>query len=246
MVGVVAHQRREVEGDRQTGLTVLEQELVPLVGIGRAAEAGELPHRPELAAIHRRMNAAREGILAGAPELAFRVEAIEIGGAVDRFLLDGHLPFLSCSRTSAATSYGLRVPAATSSSRRASRSSARVSSHTHWRIARFTTARVRAARRRFRRSSSLPLVVRYSWWPSSASTKPAIPSPLEATVVITGASQESAVAAASPRRPPPPFAALGWWCGVMCANALPLRIPSMTSTSCFSFSAPGRSLLLIT
>src|SRR5438552_2946626 len=32
----------------------------------------------------------------------------------------------------------------------------------------------------------------------------------------------------------------------MCANALPLRIPSITSTSCFSLSAPGLSLLLIT
>ena len=104
MIGVVAHQGWEIERDRQAGLSVLEQELVALVGIGRAAEAGELPHRPELAAVHRRMNAASERILAGAPELAFRIEAIEIGGGVNRFLLDGHLPFLTCSRTSAATS----------------------------------------------------------------------------------------------------------------------------------------------
>src|SRR6185295_8536548 len=138
MVGVVAHQCREVERHRQTGLAMLEQELVALVGIGRAAEARELPHRPELAAIHRRMNAAGERILARAPELTVGVEAIEIGGRIDRFFLDGHLPFPTCSRTSAATSYGLRVPAATSSSRRANRSSACVSSHTQWRIARFT------------------------------------------------------------------------------------------------------------
>ncbi len=83
---------------------MLEQELVALVGIGRAAEAGELPHRPELAAVHRRMNPARERIFTGAPELMLGIEAREIGGGVDRLLLDGHLPFLTCSRTSAATS----------------------------------------------------------------------------------------------------------------------------------------------
>src|SRR6267143_3611238 len=104
MVGVVAPQRREVERHRQAGLAVLQQELVPLVRIGRAAEAGELPHRPELAAVHRRMNAAGERILTGVPELPFRIEAIEIRGGVDRFLLDGHLPSLTWSSTSAATS----------------------------------------------------------------------------------------------------------------------------------------------
>ena len=74
---------------------MLEQELVALVGIGRAAEAGKLPHRPEFAAVHRRMNAASEGILARAPELALGVEAVEVGGRVHRRLLDGHVPFLT-------------------------------------------------------------------------------------------------------------------------------------------------------
>src|ERR1041384_2207382 len=189
MIGVVAHQRREVEGDRQPGLAMLEQELVALVGIRRAAEAGELPHRPQLAAIHRGMNAAGKRILARAPELLFDVIAVQVSSVVDRFLLDGHLPFLTWSRTSAATSYGLRVPAATSSSRLASRSSACVSSHTHWRIARFTTARVLAASRRFRRSCNFPLRSRKSWCWSRAVTRSAIPSPFEATVVRTGGSR---------------------------------------------------------
>src|SRR5439155_8539007 len=104
MVGVVAHQRREVERHRQTGLAMLEQELVALVGIRRAAEARELPHRPELAAVHRGMNPARERVFTGAPELVLGIEAREIGGGVDRLLLYGHLPFLTLSRTSAATS----------------------------------------------------------------------------------------------------------------------------------------------
>ena len=62
MVRVVAHQRRKVERDGQSGLAVLEQELRALVRVRGAAEPGELPHRPELAAIAGRMNAARERI----------------------------------------------------------------------------------------------------------------------------------------------------------------------------------------
>ena len=104
MVGVVAHQGWEIEGDRKTGLAMLEQELVAPVGIGRAAEPGELAHRPQPALVHRGMNAARERILTGPTELLGDVEAVEVGGRVNRFFLDGHLPFLTLLRTSAATS----------------------------------------------------------------------------------------------------------------------------------------------
>ena len=131
MIGVVAHQGGKVERDGDAGLAMLEQEFVAAVRVGRAAEAGKLTHRPQLAVVHRRMNAARERILTRPPQLPLHVVAVEIGRRVDGLFLDGHLPFLTCSRTSAATSYGLRVPAATSSSRRASRSSACVASHTH-------------------------------------------------------------------------------------------------------------------
>ena len=62
MVGVVAHQRREVERHRQPGLAVLEQELEARVGLLGAAEAGELAHRPQLAAVAGGMDAARERI----------------------------------------------------------------------------------------------------------------------------------------------------------------------------------------
>src|SRR2546422_7023893 len=50
-------------GDRQPGLAVLEQELVPLIGVLRGPEAGELPHRPQPAAVHGRVNPARERVL---------------------------------------------------------------------------------------------------------------------------------------------------------------------------------------
>ncbi len=53
VVAVVPHQRREVEGHREAGLPAREQELVALVGVLGRAEAGELPHGPELAAVRR-------------------------------------------------------------------------------------------------------------------------------------------------------------------------------------------------
>ena len=64
MVGVVAHQGREIERDREPGLSALEQELVALVGVLGGAEAGELAHGPEPAAVHRGVDAAGERELA--------------------------------------------------------------------------------------------------------------------------------------------------------------------------------------
>ena len=72
VVGVVAHQRRHVEGGRETRLAVLEQVAEALVRLLGGAEPGELPHRPELAAVHRRVDAARERIDAGEAEVALR------------------------------------------------------------------------------------------------------------------------------------------------------------------------------
>ncbi len=70
VVGVVAHQRRHVEGGREAGLAVLEEVAEALVRLGGRAEAGELAHRPELAAVHRRIDAAGERIDAGIAEVA--------------------------------------------------------------------------------------------------------------------------------------------------------------------------------
>ncbi len=64
MVGVVAHQRRHVERRRQPRLAVLEQIAETLVGLLRRAKTGELAHRPQPPAIHRRVHAARERKLA--------------------------------------------------------------------------------------------------------------------------------------------------------------------------------------
>ena len=69
MIGVVSHLRRQIERDAQSADAVREQVPVPRVGFGGRAEAGVLPHRPEAAAVHGRMNAARERKLAGLAEL---------------------------------------------------------------------------------------------------------------------------------------------------------------------------------
>ena len=60
VVGVVAHLRRQVEGDAQAADALREQVPVARVRFGRRAEPGVLPHRPQPAAVHRRLDAARE------------------------------------------------------------------------------------------------------------------------------------------------------------------------------------------
>ena len=64
VVRVVAHERRHVEGGREPGLTVLREVAEALVRLLRGAEAGELAHRPQPPAVHRRVHPARERVLA--------------------------------------------------------------------------------------------------------------------------------------------------------------------------------------
>ena len=54
VVGVEAHLRRQVEGRREAGLALGEQEPEALVGLLGRAEAGVLADRPRPAAVHRR------------------------------------------------------------------------------------------------------------------------------------------------------------------------------------------------
>ena len=64
MIGVVPHERGEIEGDRETASAMLEQILVALVGLFRRSEAGELTHGEKLAPISAGVNAARKWRLA--------------------------------------------------------------------------------------------------------------------------------------------------------------------------------------
>ena len=67
-VAVEPHQGRQVEGSAQPGLALFEQEAKSLVGLAGRAEAGELPHCPQTAAVHGLVDAASERELSGAPD----------------------------------------------------------------------------------------------------------------------------------------------------------------------------------
>ncbi len=79
MVGVVAHERGQVESNGESAAAVFEEIFVALVRFFRRCEAGEHAHRPEFAAIAGRVNAARVGRLAGIAEVFF---VIPIGGEI--------------------------------------------------------------------------------------------------------------------------------------------------------------------
>ena len=70
VIGVVAHLRRQIEGDAQSVHALREQIPVARVRFGGRAEPGVLAHRPQPAAVHRRLDAARERKFAGKAELA--------------------------------------------------------------------------------------------------------------------------------------------------------------------------------
>src|SRR5690242_8158079 len=86
VVGVAAHQRRHVEGDRQAAAALREDQLVALVGLLGVAEAGELPDRPRPAPVAPRVEPA------GEREPTRPADPLEVrdgsGRAVDRLHLD--------------------------------------------------------------------------------------------------------------------------------------------------------------
>ena len=65
MIGVVAHQRGEIEGGGESGLALREKIAEAGVGVFGGAETGELTHGPQAAAVHGGVNAAGVGRLAG-------------------------------------------------------------------------------------------------------------------------------------------------------------------------------------
>src|SRR5260370_23486796 len=78
MVGVVAHQRGQGEGHRNSVLPLREQVPETPIGVLGRTEARELTHGPQPAAIHRWMNAASVGRLAGNAQFARRIRSREI------------------------------------------------------------------------------------------------------------------------------------------------------------------------
>src|SRR5260221_10811810 len=78
MVGVAPHLRRQIERDRKTGLSVGKEVAIAAIGLLGVAEAGVLAHRPKASAIHRRLHAARERILARKAEVVDEIESVEV------------------------------------------------------------------------------------------------------------------------------------------------------------------------
>src|SRR4029079_1114872 len=87
MIRVVAHQRGHVECRREPGLTVVEEVAEALVRLLGRAEAGELAHRPELPAVHRRVDASREWIDARVAEVAL-VADLDVLRRIQRLVLE--------------------------------------------------------------------------------------------------------------------------------------------------------------
>ena len=82
VVGVVTHQRGQIERGREAGLALRQEVAKALIGVFGRAEAGELAHRPQPSAMHGGMNAAGVGRLTGEAQVAVGVPAGEIGGSV--------------------------------------------------------------------------------------------------------------------------------------------------------------------
>src|ERR1043166_9402431 len=99
VVGIETHQRRQIEGDRKAGLTLVEQVVVAGVGLLGGGEAGELAHGPKPAAIHALVNAARIGELAGCAEIAVGVKSRQMLRAVnglERQTAEGSVSLSGC------------------------------------------------------------------------------------------------------------------------------------------------------
>ena len=80
MIRVVAHLRREIERNAQPVDALLDEISVACVRLVRRGEARVLPHRPQTAAVHRRLDAAREREFAGKSELGVRAPPGEVVG----------------------------------------------------------------------------------------------------------------------------------------------------------------------
>ncbi len=80
MIRVVPHLRRQVERHAETADPVRQQVPIPRVGLFGRRKAGVLPHRPQSAAVHGRLNAAGERKLAGEPQGGGSIPVAEVVG----------------------------------------------------------------------------------------------------------------------------------------------------------------------
>ncbi len=81
-IGVVAHQGRQIEGDRQARLALVEQVFEALVGLFGRAKTGEHAHRPELAPVESRVDAAGVRVVPGQPQIVEVIQVRHIEGRI--------------------------------------------------------------------------------------------------------------------------------------------------------------------
>ena len=87
IIGVITNLRRKIESAGKARAAVRNQIAITLVGSFRRREAGIHTHRPETAAIHGRLNAAGERILAGEADLiGVGLNALDIQRRVEALL----------------------------------------------------------------------------------------------------------------------------------------------------------------
>ena len=84
VVGVVTHLRRQIEGDAQAVDPLRQQVSIALVGLGCRRKPGVLPHGPQPAAIHRRLDAAGEGECAGLAQGGVRRPVRQVVRRIER------------------------------------------------------------------------------------------------------------------------------------------------------------------
>src|SRR5208282_4046988 len=83
MVRIEAAVSRQIGHDVDTGLPHLEQALEPRVAHRTAHEPGNGPNSPKPPAVHRRMDAAGIGKLAGLSEVSRGIETLEVVDSVN-------------------------------------------------------------------------------------------------------------------------------------------------------------------
>ena len=82
MIRVVSHQRGKIESHGEAGLSLREQVTVARVAVFGGAEAGELAHGPQPAAVHGGVDSARQGRLTRERQVATLLPAGKLGGRV--------------------------------------------------------------------------------------------------------------------------------------------------------------------
>ena len=95
VVGVAAHQGRQVEGGGQAVTPRGEKILEPPIRVDRRAEAGEHPHRPELRAVHLGVRAAGVRVLPRALGVVRPVDRVDLDPRVRREVPLRHAAILS-------------------------------------------------------------------------------------------------------------------------------------------------------